>query len=68
MPLNCYEMKLLLSVTFTADREYENASVLPSSEYINSFPPSSLTFCFELMDKNWYLKFLFHGGSGLGFS
>lgn len=44
-------MKLLLSATFTADKEYENANVLPS-ECANPFRPSSLTLCFELMGKN----------------
>lgn len=51
MPFNCYEMKLILSVTFTADEEYENGNQL-SSESVNLFRASQLTLSFELIGKS----------------
>jgi len=44
MPFNCYEMKLILSATFTADEEYDNANELSSSEFINLSRVSQMIF------------------------
>lgn len=44
-------MKLILSVTFTADEEYENGNQL-SSESVNPFRASQLTLGFELIVKS----------------